>query len=152
MTRRGGRKRDGDVAVDDFGSGITPEKVRAIIENALRGGFGLDTNDTASVYVMEAGDRAVKIGVSRKVGQRVTAIQVGQQEKTVVFWAVTLAREEAFAIEKMAHRVLEAKGLRAKGEWFWVSAHDAVDCILGCIKRAGYKSSVHLAYGHKRDL
>lgn len=71
----------------------------------------------------------------------------GQQENTTVYWAVTLDRKEAFAIEKMAHQALERQGLRARGEWFWASPDDAVQCVLECIKRAGFKSALHLVYG-----
>src|SRR4051812_38505435 len=99
------RKAEREAQSAEFMASVS--NVKAMFASAMRGGGGLDTYDTASVYVMEAGERAVKIGVSKSVGKRVATIQVGQQENATVYWAVTLDRKQAFAIEKMAHQDLE---------------------------------------------
>lgn len=78
-----------------------------------------------SVYVMERGDGALKIGHSRKPARR-----SGELGRIPILFVGT-ARDDAERVEKLAHRVLTLAGRRVRGqrEWFWTTLADAEAAI-----------------------
>jgi hypothetical protein len=82
----------------------------------------------AYVYVIVAGDDAVKVGLARDTLNRLKALQTGHYKKLFIAHQVGFPTvDEAYVIERRAHRLLRAK--RIEGEWFSVSAHEAMLAI-----------------------
>lgn len=92
----------------------------------------------ASVYVICAGDSAVKIGVSRDPGNRAKQLQVAQDKVVRVFWATRLETDEAFRLEKEVHDALKRTQGRACGEWYYIAPETAVSVIQERIKTVGF--------------
>lgn len=89
------------------------------------------------VYVMESGGRR-KIGFSRDVQRRLTALQTGcadQIEIDLVFAVMT--EEAARKIERAAHKALRFAGLHARGEWFEINSQMARNVIRAAAKQCG---------------
>lgn len=91
-----------------------------------------------SVYVMSAGSRHVKIGISNNAKIRALSVQNGNPHAVHVVksWSSHLAAR----IERKAHKML-AK-YRTKGEWFEVPAKVAclvVEAIVNANPRDGYE-------------
>ncbi len=79
----------------------------------------------AKVYVFEASDGTVKVGHSRAPERRVT--QVSREKLRLAYVSELLV--EAERVERLAHRLLAMAGKRLRGEWFSVSAHEAIEAI-----------------------
>lgn len=91
-------------------------------------GSGNTNPPEAYVYVISAGDDAVKVGLARDTLNRLKALQTGHYRKLFISHQVGFTTvDEAYAIERRAHRQLRAK--RIEGEWFSVSADEAMSAI-----------------------
>lgn len=84
--------------------------------------------DALGLYVMEAGP-AVKIGVSTRPAGRLRSIQTGQAYPTKLVETFWMREADATAAESMLHESLRRRGMHAHGEWFFMSATDAVDFV-----------------------
>lgn len=80
---------------------------------------------TAVYAIAEPAPGPIKIGISKNVHARLSAIQSDQPAKLSIVYAVRAA--EPRLIERAAHRRLVER--RAGGEWFNVSRREAVDAI-----------------------
>ena len=82
----------------------------------------------AFVYVITAGNDAVKVGVARDALNRLKGLQTGHyRRRSIAHQTGFIAEQEAYAIERRAHRLLEAKQI--EGEWFAVSPQEAQAAI-----------------------
>src|SRR6185503_4362187 len=77
------------------------------------------------IYVMTAGTRHVKVGVSIDVEERVKAVQTGCPFKVQI--ARQWVSRDAYKIERLAHMAL-AK-YRKAGEWFDVPSKAAIEIV-----------------------
>ncbi len=88
----------------------------------------------AYVYVITAGDEAVKVGVARATWRRLKELQTGHYKKLSIAHQIGFfALEEAYAIEHLAHKLLAAA--RLEGEWFRVSPEEAKAAIERAISK-----------------
>jgi hypothetical protein len=81
-----------------------------------------------SVYVIAAGDSAVKVGLAMRPRERLRALQTAHYERLSLFDSVVCTEQEAPAVESKAHRLL--KDRRRSGEWFSVSPEEAKNAVL----------------------
>lgn len=79
--------------------------------------------DAVSVYVIGAGKRRHKIGMSNNVTKRLALLQTGSHERLRVCHSVPLDGPQARRVEAFAHYQLSEK--RTFGEWFAVSEGEA---------------------------
>jgi hypothetical protein len=85
---------------------------------------GNPVSQKAYVYIISAGDEAVKIGVAKNVQRRLKGLQTGHCKKLSIAYEIALAgRDRAYAVECRAHRLLKEKLM--EGEWFAVSPEEA---------------------------
>jgi predicted GIY-YIG superfamily endonuclease len=86
--------------------------------------LGNTVSPQAYVYVIAAGDEAVKIGVAKNVRLRLKGLQTGHSKKLTIAYEFPFAgRDQAYAIECRAHKLLKARLM--EGEWFSVSPEEA---------------------------
>jgi hypothetical protein len=80
------------------------------------------------VYVIAAGNSAVKVGIAKDTKKRLKALQTGHHELLRICDSVVCSGEYlAMDVEREAHRLLSAK--RLEGEWFDVRPEDALSAI-----------------------
>lgn len=81
-----------------------------------------------SVYVIEAGEKMVKIGLSIDPSYRLAQLQIGSPTRLQL--AYSLALQDAYAplVEREAHQRLAR--LRSHGEWFSMSSDAAAKIIV----------------------
>lgn len=81
------------------------------------------------IYVIEAKGFAIcKIGVANDVQKRLASIQTSSPFTLHVFFSLEVSEQQAFLIEKTAHKLLQGQNMR--GEWFDVSADDAKKAVI----------------------
>lgn len=83
-------------------------------------------NDWKHIYVILSENGNVKIGVSKNVEKRISAIK-GASGYKIKDCFVTEKCSNAFEIEKMAHEYFKEK--RLFGEWFKADFKEAVDVV-----------------------
>lgn len=82
-----------------------------------------------SVYVISAGERCQKIGISNSPARRMQTLQVDAPSRLSLVVAIKHGR--ARDIEFTAHHIL--KGQRIQGEWFDVTSDEAVSAVKSAI-------------------
>ncbi len=105
----------------------------------------------ASIYVMTAGDTAVKIGVSIDPGRRVKSLQNGQDKIVRIYWAADFEFSEAYEIERAVHKRLKTTPGHASGEWYYIDPETAVGVIRSECRRANYHVEPNKSYGLFRE-
>jgi hypothetical protein len=105
----------------------------------------------ASVYVICAGDSAVKVGVSINPGARARNLQTGQDRIVRVFWAVMLEYSDAYRLEKEVHDKLRRTVGGASGEWFYIAPETAVAAIQAQLKSGDFWAEPDPVYGLFRE-
>jgi predicted GIY-YIG superfamily endonuclease len=84
------------------------------------------------LYVITYDRTTVKIGVTVNVGRRLNQLQIGNSRKLQVFAQFPVGnKRQAHRTEAAVHRRLKA--YRLEGEWFAVTAADAVAMITAVI-------------------
>jgi hypothetical protein len=87
--------------------------------------------DSASVYVIRA-DRWIKIGIAKDPSRRIKELVTGCPIKPEIAWqSRQVERSVAYRVEKMAHEHFHHA--HSNGEWFELSADDAIAVLLGMI-------------------
>lgn len=81
-----------------------------------------------SVYVISAGDSAVKVGIAMRPKERLRTLQTAHYERLSLFDTVVCTEDEAPTVESRAHRLLNDR--RRSGEWFSVSPEEARNAVL----------------------
>ena len=84
----------------------------------------------AKVYVVQAPDGKVKIGVSNLPSRRRGEID---KDAKLIYETGPLARAER--VEQLAHRVMALHGKHLRGEWFEAEPEDAIKAIEIAIKQ-----------------
>lgn len=81
-----------------------------------------------SVYVIDAGDAGVKIGISGKPKKRAHSLRTSTSHRIDIFktWALKNT-DAARSVEKAAHKAL--RQFRLRGEWFSIRPQEAVAVI-----------------------
>ena len=82
---------------------------------------------TIHVYVVEGGG-LVKIGITADVKSRLNAMLVGSPTDIALVGSIAVARRRAIAIEAQAHEYF--RGRRVRGEWFRITATEALDFLV----------------------
>jgi hypothetical protein len=82
---------------------------------------------TRVVYIIGFADCPVKIGIATDPYRRLSSLQVGNHQELFVHHLVHIDKEFAPYVEHHAHKALKAK--RIRGEWFNVSAAEALEVV-----------------------
>lgn len=143
MTKRAGRKRDAFAPRHPNGK-IRYERPGEHLNGTFYG-------EKIAIYVICVEDHAVKIGISNTPGNRVVAIQTGQDRLVTVYWAIRASEEEARSVEQAIHKRLRGSNLHLRGEWYLMSPAQAVAEIEREIAKQKVKTMVDLSYGWPID-
>jgi hypothetical protein len=81
-----------------------------------------------SVYVISAGESAVKVGLATRPDERLRALQTAHYQRLSLFSSIVCTgAAEAIEVEQRAHRLLKDKHLH--GEWFDVLPLEAKEVV-----------------------
>lgn len=86
----------------------------------------------AYVYVIAAGEEAVKVGRARDPKQRLRELQTSHYQRLSIVHVRGFSEVEAAALERRAHQVLAE--YRMTGEWFKVKPQTALEAIEAAIE------------------
>lgn len=78
-----------------------------------------------AIYVIEAGQRAVKIGISNNPAHRRNELQVGSDLPLRLTWWVWMPEAQAVQAEAQIHKRLGRTVNSANGEWYYMAADTA---------------------------
>ncbi len=80
------------------------------------------------VYIVQADDGCVKIGQTGRAKVRLYELRAASEATLSLVFVAHCSAEMTLAIEARVHAILAAS--RQKGEWFAVSAKEAVDAVM----------------------
>lgn len=90
-----------------------------------------------SVYVASIEDGPVKIGISNNACQRMVELSCATQSKVSLAYHAECDGPAIEAIEKQTHALLHSS--RSKGEWFRVTAEEAISAVIKAANQLGYE-------------
>lgn len=100
------------------------------LQYASAGGT-FDPTSKGYVYVIGAcGEPYVKIGSSIAPVARLRELQCGCWHELEVLGAVSFVDVEPIIAELQSHKEAAGRGHHYRGEWFYCSVNEALDCIL----------------------
>jgi Meiotically up-regulated gene 113 len=79
------------------------------------------------VYVISAGEAAVKVGLATRPAERLSALQTAHYQHLTLFYSIACTAHEAVEVERRAHQILKDK--RLSGEWFSVTPEEAKSAV-----------------------
>lgn len=83
-----------------------------------------------SIYIMESSpDRLIKIGIAKDVGKRVIGLQTGRAGSIHCYGAFTGPEQDIKLLERTLHRRMDYDPRHYQGEWYVLSAEEAVAII-----------------------
>lgn len=91
--------------------------------------------ENCAVYVMADSTGLSKIGRSYDPQQRRIDVQNGNGRTVRLVWTVRMAGTDAIRVESIIHRTLRSSKVRARGEWYRLSALSAVAVVLRVMDR-----------------
>lgn len=108
-------------------------------------GCAADPDSSGYVYIIGFSEPdIVKIGSATAVGVRLAELQCGNPFELKVIAAVSIYEARPILIEFAAHKIAKEMGAHIRGEWFELSADDALRCVIEAAKSKRVKySSFH---------
>jgi|SRR6185437_16308855 len=90
---------------------------------------------TQSIYVVRSEIGPVKVGLSGQPKWRLSTLQVGSPTPLHLHFSAVVDEDASLDLEERAHAILAAH--RKSGEWFGVSADEAVAAVLAAASELG---------------
>jgi hypothetical protein len=94
-------------------------------------------HDPEAVYIMEAGEQAIKIGRSKNPRQRARDLQIGQEKHIRVVYYIWLSRPDTVKLESAIHKLLRGAKVPGMGEWYYLPADTGIKIVEKMAEKLG---------------
>jgi len=92
-------------------------------------------NNNMYIYIIEAKENKIKIGISKDPEKRLKQLQTGSFDKLKLVYKVEVKKEQSRYLEKKIHHNNNFN--RINGEWFCISKQTAISEVDHAIIRYG---------------